>query len=44
MFLEGHDEFDQEIMRLLTENASMYYSEIGQKSGISRVAVKMREQ
>ena len=44
MFLEGLDELDQEIIRLLTENARMSYSEIGQKIGISRVAVKMRVQ
>ena len=44
MFLEGLDELDQEIIRLLTENARMSYSEIGQKIGISRVAVKMRAQ
>ena len=44
MFLEGLYELDQEIIRLLTENARMSYSEIGQKIGISRVAVKMRVQ
>ena len=39
MFLEGLDSLDQKIIQLLTENARMSYSEIGQKIGISRVAV-----
>ena len=42
MFLEGLDSLDQKIIQLLTENARMSYSEIGQKIGISRVAVKAR--
>ena len=42
MFLEGLDELDQKILRLLVENARMSYSEIGQQVGISRVAVKAR--
>ena len=42
MFLDGLDELDQKIMRLLIQNAR--YSEIGQKVGVSRVAVKMRVQ
>ena len=44
MFLDGLDQLDQKIIQLLTENARMSYSEIGQKVGISRVAVKMRAQ
>lgn len=44
MFLDGLDELDQKIIRLLIKNARMSYSEIGQQVGISRVAVKMRVQ
>ena len=44
MFLDGLDETDQKILRLLIQNARMSYSEIGQQVGISRVAVKMRVQ
>ena len=44
MFLEGLDELDQKIVRLLIQNARMSYSEIGQLVGVSRVAVKMRIQ
>ena len=44
MFLDGLDETDQKILHLLIQNARMSYSEIGQKIGISRVAVKMRVQ
>ena len=44
MFLEGLDRLDQEIIRLLIENARISYSDIGQKIGISRVAVKARIQ
>ena len=44
MFLDGLDELDQKIIRLLIQNARMSYSEIGQQVGISRVAVKMRVQ
>lgn len=44
MFLEGLDKLDQEIIRLLIENARISYSDIGQKIGISRVAVKARIQ
>lgn len=42
MFLQGLDELDQQIVSLLIQNARISYSEIGQKVGISRVAVKMR--
>lgn len=44
MFLDGLDELDQKIIRLLIENARMSYSEIGQLVGVSRVAVKLRMQ
>lgn len=44
MFLDGLDELDKKIVSLLIKNARMSYSEIGQKIGISRVAVKMRVQ
>ena len=44
VFLEGLDELDQRIVELLIENARASYSEIGQKVGISRVAVKARVQ
>ena len=44
MFLEGLDALDQKIVRLLIENARISYSDIGQKIGISRVAVKARIQ
>ena len=44
MFLEGLDALDQKIVQLLIENARISYSDIGQKIGISRVAVKARIQ
>ncbi len=44
MFLDGLDELDQNILKLLIKNARMSYSDIGQQVGISRVAVKMRIQ
>ena len=44
MFLDGLDELDRKIVRLLIANARMSYSEIGQQTGISRVAVKARVQ
>ena len=44
MFLDGLDELDQRIVRLLIENARASYSEIGERVGISRVAVKARIQ
>lgn len=40
MYLSGLDEIDQKILELLTQNARQTYSEIGEKLGISRVAVK----
>lgn len=44
MFLDGLDELDQKIVKLLIKNARMSYSEIGEKIGISRVAVRSRVQ
>ena len=44
MFLEGLDELDQKILRLLIENARISYSDIGLQVGVSRVAVKARIQ
>ena len=44
MFLEGLNELDQQIVSLLIENARISYSEIGEKVGLSRVAVKARIQ
>lgn len=44
MLLEGLDALDQKIVRLLIENARASYSDIGQKVGVSRVAVKARIQ
>ena len=44
MYLDGLDEIDQKIIRLLIENARISYSDIGEKTGISRVAVKARIQ
>ena len=44
MLLEGLDALDQQIVRLLTENARMSYSDIGQAVGVSRVAVRARVQ
>ena len=44
MFLDGLDSLDQQIVQLLIENARASYSEIGDKVGLSRVAVKSRIQ
>ena len=44
MFLDGLDELDKKIVKLLIKNARMSYSEIGEKIGISRVAVRSRVQ
>lgn len=44
MYLDGLDEMDQKIIRLLIGNARMTYSDIGEQVGISRVAVKTRIQ
>ena len=42
MFLDGLDELDRAIVQLLIGNARMSYSELGERTGISRVAAKMR--
>ena len=44
MYLDGLDELDQKIVRLLIENARVSYSDLGEKIGLSRVAVKARIQ
>ena len=44
MYLNGLDKLDREIVQLLIENARISYSDIGEKIGISRVAVKARIQ
>ncbi len=44
MFLDGLDTIDQKILQLLIQNARASYSDIGQRIGISRVAVKSRIQ
>ena len=43
-FLDGLDETDQKIVKLLIRNARMSYSDIGKQIGLSRVAVKLRVQ
>lgn len=42
MYMDGLDILDQKILTLLIGNARLSYSEIGEKVGISRVAVKSR--
>ncbi|HIT53767.1 MAG TPA: Lrp/AsnC family transcriptional regulator [Candidatus Fimivicinus intestinavium] len=42
MYLDQLDALDQKILSLLIENARYSYSEIGERVGISRVAVKAR--
>lgn len=42
MYLDLLDALDRSILTLLVENARYSYSEIGEKVGISRVAVKAR--
>ena len=42
MHINGIDEKDNEIIELLTKNARMTYSDIGEKIGLSRTAVKNR--
>ena len=44
MYLDNSDELDQKIIQLLIENARISYSDIGEETGISRVAVKARIQ
>lgn len=42
MNINGIDDTDRAIIKLLVENARLSYSEIGEKVGLSRVAVKNR--
>ena len=42
MRINGLDEIDNQIINLLIEDARLTYSEIGEKVGLSRVAVKNR--
>lgn len=42
MHINGIDEKDNEIINLLLKNARMSYSDIGEKIGLSRTAVKNR--
>lgn len=44
MYLDGLDGLDQRIVQLLIENARISYSDIADKIGLSRVAVKARIQ
>lgn len=42
MYIEGLDALDNKILTVLEDNARATYSEIGEKVGLSRVAVKNR--
>ena len=42
MFIEGIDDTDEAILKVIENDARLTYSEIGQQVGISRVAVKKR--
>lgn len=44
MYLDGLDAIDRQIVQMLIENARASYSEIGEATGISRVAVRARVQ
>ena len=44
MFLGGLDQIDQQIVQLLIHNARIPYSQIGEETGISRVAARSRVQ
>ena len=44
MHIEGLDEIDNRILTVLKPNARMSYSDIGERVGLSRVAVKSRVQ
>ncbi len=44
VFLDGLDELDRKIVRLLIGNARISYSDLGAQVGISRVAARMRVQ
>ena len=40
MYLSGLDEIDRKMLDLLTQNARYTYSELGERLGLSRVAIK----
>ena len=42
MYLSGLDEIDRKMRDLLTQNARYTYSELGERLGLSRVAIKNR--
>ena len=42
MYLKGLDELDRKILDMLTQNARYTYSELGERLGLSRVAIKNR--
>ena len=42
MYMSGLDELDRKILDLLTQNARYSYSELGERLGLSRVAIKNR--
>lgn len=42
MYLSGLDEIDRKMLDLLTQNARHTYSELGERLGLSRVAIKNR--
>ena len=42
MYLKGLDELDRKMLDLLTQNARYTYSELGERLGLSRVAIKNR--
>ena len=42
MYLKGLDELDRKILDLMTQNASYTNSELGERLGLSRVAIKNR--
>lgn len=42
MYLEGLDQLDRKILEALLDNARYSYSQIGERVGVSRVAVKAR--
>ena len=42
MYLKGLDELERKMLDLLTQNARYTYSELGERLGLSRVAIKNR--
>ena len=42
MYIEGRDEKDNEILNVIKDHARLSFTEIGEKVGLSRVAVKNR--